>query len=269
VARFNLEGRTVSADHPMSVYVDGVTQEPDAFRFEAPGTLHFGSRLVDQTVVVDYHVLEATGGNQSFKMLSSPMEVDLPAIVGLDVADSPTSTFNGDKRGELFAGVAVLADDKSVFVVSSASYDSASDTTSVTFNPPPATSVSGVSFKACGKITGDYLVQEILPVDIVPKGTSTLTVRGDADYKAGTVVFLDSDPFLAISVNRDAQTGSTVVTTLFHPSAGRSVRSSARRRRSRPPSRPTSDIRSPSSASGPGRGSCARTWTTPWPRAAT
>lgn len=211
VATFNPDGKTLSPDRPPSVYVDGVTQDAASFRYEAPGTLHFGSRLVDQTVVIDYWVLEAPGGNQTFNLLKSPMEVDLPAIVGLDASDSPVSSFNGDKRAELQVGGAILADDKTVFLIESVSYDSSTDTTAVTFNPDPSVSVSGVPLRACDPIVGDYLVQDSFPTDTVPKGTSSLTVHGAADYRAGTVVLLDGDPYLASAAKTDPATGSTVV----------------------------------------------------------
>lgn len=211
-ATFNPEGKTVDTGRTISVSVDGVSQDSTSFRFEAPGTIYFGSRLTTQSVIVDYWVLEAPGGNQVFNLLKSPMDVDLPTIVGLDTSDNPVSVFNGDKRAELLVGGAILADAKTVLIVETVSYDSASDTTSVTFNPDPAVTLAGVPLQACDTVTGSYLVLETLPTDTVPKGTSVLTVHGASDYRAGSIVILDGDPYLATSVKVDDSTGDTIIT---------------------------------------------------------
>jgi len=228
VVRFNAAGNTVSTTNPMVVYVDGVTQDPASYKFVAPGTLTLGSPLaVDGTVpsvTINYWVRESPGGNTNFALPFSPVDVDSPVILGrdaisspvglldaADVGDAPATVLNGDQTALVVPGGAVMADDKDVFLVKSAVYDASADVTRVVFSPEPEVTVSGVPLRATDAIDGDYVVAETANVDVLAKGTNTLTVSGVRDYKAGTVVLVDGDPYRAISAGFKAASGKTEV----------------------------------------------------------
>lgn len=212
-ASFNPDGNTVLETHEITVSVDGVTQSKALYRFEAPGTLVFGGPVSGE-VVVDYWVAEAPGGNTTFRVLHAPMDVDLPSINSEAGADpEPVTRLNGDQTDVVRAGGAVLVDGKDLLSVHSASYDPATGLTSVVFRPPPAQSYSGVPMTACGP--GDEVAEDA-EVDVLVKGTSTLTVKAERHYPRGTLLKVDGDPYLVIA---SQASGATTTVSLSAPAS--------------------------------------------------
>ncbi|OPZ36656.1 MAG: hypothetical protein BWY99_02001 [Synergistetes bacterium ADurb.BinA166] len=208
VIKFNPSGKTVSQDWPITLYVDGVTVDPENFLFSAPGTITVPNSLTDETVTINYFVAEATGGNQTFTLSKNPLDLDRPQIS----AGSSMSVFNGDVTGVVGARSAVLSSAGDLFFASSAVYDPSAGTTSVTFSPVPEVDTGLSSLSACAPLYPGYMVAETALVDLVQKGSVTVSVAGRALYSAGTVLTIDGDPFLAISASYDASSDWTSVT---------------------------------------------------------
>jgi hypothetical protein len=227
IIRFNPSGRTVSTDHPITLYVDGVTVEPENFLFSAPGTITVPNSLQDEVVTVNYFVVESPGGLQTFTLSRSPMEVDRPSVA----SGSATSSFNGDWSSRVRTGSVVVSGGRDLFLVQSSSYDPASDLTTVTFSPTPEVDSGLSSLSFSDPLGAQYMVSETSQVDLVPSGSTSMVVSGRAVYGSGTVVTLDGDPFLAISSSYDLTSGRTTVTfaarvrkNYIMPSVRRSVR---------------------------------------------
>ena len=231
--KFNTSHNTIVTDIPLKVYVNGVTQDTNSFVYSAPDNIVLGSPLKQGDVVtVDYWVHESPGGNRGFKLLFSPVDVDYPQIIGLDGASSAAPTvFNGDKRSTVQEGGAILVNDKDVLIIGTVSYDPVADTTSVTFNPPAALSVSNPSLKVCAPITGSYLVSETAAISALPKGYNSFEVQGNRPYKPSMIILLDGDPYYVIAATYSAATDKTTIVTAANasrnyiiPSLSRTVR---------------------------------------------
>lgn len=205
---FNPSGKTVATYKPITLYIDGVPVDAENFTFTAPGTITVSNLLTTESVVVDYFVNEAPGGNQTFTLTKSPVDLDRPQIV----AGQETATFNGDVRNIVSAGSSILADGRDLFLVSSVSYDPDSDSTTVTFDPVPEIDTGFAPLKVSGPVNGDFSSVETNPVDTIPKGSSTVSIQGRAPYSAGTVLTIDGDPFLALSAAYDQASDRTNVT---------------------------------------------------------
>lgn len=210
--KFNPSHDTVSTDHPIAVYVDGVTQEAGDFSFVAPDTIVLGVPIQSESVVVDYWVRESPGGNRGFKVLYTPIDVDYPTIVGVDEATSdPVTKFNGDLRSLVQADSAILIDGKDVVLVREVSYDSSTDQTSVNFSPAPLSTVVNPPLQVCAPVGGSYQVTENAAFYGLPKGHNSFDLQGSLAYQAGTIVTLDEDPYLVLASTYNVSTNKTSV----------------------------------------------------------
>ena len=232
VIKFNQSHNTVivTAATPITLYVDNVTADPSSYSFKSPDMIVMGFPLgtsgVAPLVTIDYYVSEATGGETNFTLPYTPIDVDYPVILGRDaiaspydvldssdVGDAPPSVFNGDQTSVLVSGGAILANDSQVFSIHSVSYDSSSDSTTVVFRSPPDTTVKNVTLASTDAISDSiiYLVTESSPSDTLEKGSTTLSIPGQKQYKQGMIFFVDGDPYRSISVSFNQKTGNTDV----------------------------------------------------------
>lgn len=206
-ASVNPDGNTVNLARPMVVYVDGIILEPDAFAFEAPGTLRFPDPLSAQNVRVDYWIEEATGGNTSFDLLFQNVDLDFPKLT----SGQPSAVFNGDQTQAMRPGSGVLVGTSQLLLVATSSYSPSSDSTSVTFTSAPTEDTDSTS----EIFTSDPIVflSETSQSAMVPNGSSSFRLTGDrsASYKSGTSVLLDSDPYVATGSRFDPLTNTTLV----------------------------------------------------------
>jgi hypothetical protein len=204
---FNPGSKTVLIERGISLYVNGVTVDPSGYTFTAPSTITLNAAITTEQVVLDYWVAESPGGNTNFSVLYTPIDLDLPTIT----AGSVSTVFNGD-QSFLISGCPILIDNVSVALVAGSVYDSVTDTTTVTFSPTPyiGTDVNSV-FKTAQSVDKTYAVNESLTPDILPKGSTTLTLFGATSYPEGTIVFLDDDPYLVVN---STQSGGVTKITL-------------------------------------------------------
>lgn len=210
--KFNPSQDTVSIDHPIAVYVDGVTQEDGSFTFAAPDTIVLNRPMLTESVVIDYWVRESPGGNRGFKVLHTSVDVDYPTITGTDsgVAD-PVTSLNGDLRSIVQPDSAILSDGKDVFLVREVSYDPSTDVTSVKFSPAPSVTIINPPLQVCAPVGGTYQTTEGAAFYGLPKGHNSFDLQGSLPYRSGTVVVLDKDPYLVLAATFNAQTNKTSV----------------------------------------------------------
>jgi len=211
IATFNPTGKTVNVSKGITLYIDGVSQNPTSFTFQAPGTLTTNQIFTSaNNVVVDYYVAESPGGNSSFTLVNSPISVDYPKIT----SGQNSAVFNGNQTVLLSQGSALLYNDNIILIVQTVVYDSSIDVTNVTFTTTPQTDSNTTSqFKVSASITGDYMLKETSAHNTVSKGSSLIVISGQASgYSQGTIVTLDGDPYLVSSSLYDPTKNVTSVT---------------------------------------------------------
>jgi len=177
----------------------------------------------NENVYVDYSVYNALGGEQSFTVLSPPMQGIFFAIV----EGSTSFQIAGDRTAILAANVLLLVDRTEAYLIGSSSYDSGQQVTTVNLTSPqmfrsdftnPTLAVSSGKIRITGTVANpSYFVTEMAAYDPVPRGASKLLLAGDLSrtYVAGTVVIfgaLDMNVVSGSKYNKD--TGKTEVTLL-------------------------------------------------------
>lgn len=207
---FNPEGRTVSLDQPIEVYVNGVTQKSSDFQFIAPSTLVLKSAVgPGQIVKVNYWVNNAIGGETSFQLQNSPLNVDL-----IQLSQGQTSlTLNGNFSNRIFIGTAVLADKAGeVFIVEGVTYSSSNDTTTLTFDPLKfSTSVNETYHYSSSSAISNIQV-DVPPGRTFQNSSSIIFTGNNPNYKEGTILILDTDAYRVLSAIYDSQSNVTIVT---------------------------------------------------------
>ncbi len=205
---FNSSHKTVDTKRPITIYVDGVTQDQGSFTFNSPGTLFLHAPITAEIVIVDYFVREATGGETNFVLLNNPIDVDVPIIS----AGKNTSQFNGNNLNVLSTGTPILIGGKEVIIISQASYDATDDLTLVVFEQAPSTDLSG-TLEITQPVTGFYRITETAPVGVFSNGTNQISISGNRPYKSGMILTVDGDPYLISSVKYDILSNKTLLIT--------------------------------------------------------
>jgi len=219
IIHFNPSGNTVQTNQTITLYIDGVTQDPSSYNFVAPGTLSYNQILqTSNVVIVDYYVAESPGGNTNFTLVNSPVSVDYPQIV----AGSASSTFNGNQTALLQRGGAFLVNTIDIVMMGDVSYDATTDTTTVLFNLAPCNYNNGpvgsaptpvqISAPIVGVNAPLYMVTETNSVDLLANNTNVVSINGQVNYPQGTIVLIDGDPYLVQSSVYTASTNITSVT---------------------------------------------------------
>ncbi len=228
---FNPDGRTVSPSSGISVYLNGVPLDDQSFQFQAPGTLRLANPVQGgQSVVLDYFVQEALGGETFFNLSVQPMDLDsLQASSGQTVLP-----MNGDQTSLVSADSVLWAGRTQAAFVSSSSYDPVSDVTTVTLSGSGFASDTGTAeFLSCAPLPPSYFVPETAAVGQFIAGANSFVVAGDvsSSYRNGTIVSIGDDVYVVISSQFVASSASTRVTlasparrNYIVPAVDRSVR---------------------------------------------
>ncbi len=192
-ATFNPEGKTVSTDRAMTVYLSGVPLDPGFFTFVSPGTIKLINPVTaGQVLVIDYWTEDAPGGNTSFDLLFSPVDLDSPKVT----LGSSDLRLNGDMTDVVSDDSAILVGDRELLVVDGVEYLEEDDVTVVTFTDPAVEDSSGASLYICGPVAGsDYMVSEGASTGSFVVNTNYFHVTGNATsrYPTGTVVRVSGD----------------------------------------------------------------------------
>lgn len=214
IVNFNPSGLTVLTDHTITLAIDGVTFDSTKLEFTAPGTILVPVRLTTESVVINYFVAEAKGGETSFNLVHTPIVVDFPSVTAATAQNpDPESIFNGDQTPYLKLGSPIQIDGSDIVVVFAATYDAITDQTRVHFLLPPIVGSTGAPLQVAGDIlTG--LITESAARDLVPQGTSAVRVVGDvaSNYAPSTVVFLNDDAYSVLSASFDSASNRTTIT---------------------------------------------------------
>ena len=212
VAAFNPGGKSVSLDRPIDAFLNGVPLDPEDFQFQAPGKLTLSDAVTEgQSLVLNYWIEEALGGETNFTLLHSPVDLDSPAIL----ADQQSTSFNGDQTDKLSSGSALFIGKVEVLIVQSAIYDPSKDVTDVTFESVPTVDSAGAPILVTGPVTAPgFRIAETAAVDVFTKGTNKVLVEGNVSsgYLTGTVVTVDGDPFSVLNSSFNADLNKTEIT---------------------------------------------------------
>lgn len=211
IATFNPTGKTINIARDMAVYVDSIPLDTGSFVYKAPNVMVLPQAIqAGQTVVIDYWVEEAPGGDTNFNLLFTPVDLDTPEIV----QNQQTSTFNSDQTNVLAQGSAILINNTDVVIVNSSAYNPGADTTTVQYTTIPIVSSNGAPLQVTQSIIGSYRINETNSVDVFTQNTNSISISGRRDvYYNGTVVTVDSDPYLIQSASYDATNDKTTITT--------------------------------------------------------
>lgn len=202
---FNSQAKTV-INNQITVYVNGI--RIDNYEFEAPSTLNLPVAIESgQTVVIDYFIEEANGGETSFNLPDSEIELDRAKII----KDLNYTEFNGNLTSLIQIGSPILYNENLVLLVSSVVYHNLTDTTTVTFTTP-----------AKENSTGELLIAESVAsvwevesnqIGVFTRNTNNFTINGDQSiyYKAGTLITINDDPYYILNSIFDGNL--TIITT--------------------------------------------------------
>lgn len=179
-----------------------------------------------ERVYVDYYVSQALGGENTTSVLQTPMSVAQVAIQ----AGSDDFVIRGHWVSNFPANHFLRIESEEVYLISGATYDAISNTTTVRiavpqefqtdFSNPRIYVSSGPTPYASTPRSPSYFVLESAAFDPIPRGNNRLTLSGDrsSNYKAGTIVATSDSrsTFLAFyevaGAAYDPSVGSTAIT---------------------------------------------------------
>lgn len=209
---FNPNNKTLNTSKIIKVYVGGMPLDAGEFIYKSPNIIEMTSPVQPgQIVTVDYWINESLGGDTNFNLSYSPVDVDTPEIV----SGKQTASFNGNQTSVLSVGSAILINGTEVVIVESVSYDAVNDLTTVKFENTPLSSSNGSNLQVTGCVNGPYRTSETSSVDVFSQNTNKVYITGNRtlDYKNGTIITVDGDPFLVRSSKYDSDNNVTEVNT--------------------------------------------------------
>lgn len=232
---FNPLGRTVAQEPPPAVFRGGRPQTDIQVSVSAalstitfladalptPGGAykvvddlpHGATVLPDERVYIDYYVYEAIGGENTVSVLRPPMSVAEVSVR----EDSQTFTAPGNRASSFPANHALRIGDTHVHLIASATYDSGSDTTTVTLagQPIQEDNQKPSLYISSGPTGPGYFVAEVNAYEPISRGNNKVRIPGDATsrYREGTIILLNGDSYLVASSSEE-KSGKTEVTLL-------------------------------------------------------
>lgn len=249
IVTFNADGNTVSTDRPITLYVEGVTQDEDSFAFTPPGTLTLKNAIESGPVTVDYWVKEASGGETTIDLLYSPIDYDNLKVSGPAYGETEGQKelyVSGDQTNSMKPRCALLFENQDVVYIASSSYDSSTDLTKVVFDQAALSDSENIKITGTIKnkksgslvffsslLNPPYLIPETNSVEIFVNGTNSVRIHGDVSstYRSGIIIDFDDDPYWTIGSSYDESAGITTVKTAgmarrnyITPTVKRSVR---------------------------------------------
>lgn len=208
---FNPSNRNISLDRPIEVYFNGVTQKSDEFQFIAPDTIQLKQAVqAGQIVTLNYWVNNALGGETSFQLQNSFLDVDI-----IQISNGQTSIeLNGNYLDKIFIGSILLADKLGeVIDVTNVLYSPVSDTTTVSFDPAQFNTGTNEIFRYSTSTISDDFESDGISPSLILRGSSQIKFSGNnPDYREGTIISIDDDFYRVISSLFDSQSNSTIVT---------------------------------------------------------
>jgi len=229
IISFNPSGKEVDPDKSFTIYVDGRPQDADTFTFNPPGSISLSALLTSEVVTIGYFVKEAPGGEFNFNVSNVPIAVDTVKIS----ANQQNLSLNGNQTSSIEIGSAFrFNSSQEILIISAISYDSTNDVTNVVFEQAPTVDLTGQTIQVSGSITGPYRVNETNTSSSFTLGTNSFTIDSIIpDYKVGTIITINGDPYYVQAVIFDQAIFKTKITTIIRakrnyiiPSITRTVR---------------------------------------------
>ena len=258
VLSFNPHGHSVALNPPPKVYRGGRPQRTVAATAATVGpgtpqitintvnstitfladslrdnTTHHGAIIApSERIYIDYFVYQAMGGEKTITVLQLPMKLESLTIT----EDESSFTVQSDHTQDFPANRLLRIEGQEVYLIGSSSYDSGSDTTTVTlaspqvfqtsYNDPKVFVTSGPTRASGTMFLPSYFTPEINTFDTVPRGSNTISIQGDKSsvYVAGTVVMFTGgspavlDLYLVTGSSYKKALDRTVVTITFNTS---------------------------------------------------
>jgi hypothetical protein len=204
---FNQNNRQIS-DTQINVYVNGVTLDTTQFELKNNNEIELSEPITssDTTVTVTYFVDEAVGGETSFTVKNSPIDIDTPSLT----AGSNQILLNGNQTNIIQPGSPVLFDNEILLITLDTTYDSTSDITTITFTTNAPSDITNPIIQIAESIFG-YTEQDASTFDVIPSGSGSITVSGNNLFRPNTVITINEDPYFVIGSNYDSEDNKTTI----------------------------------------------------------
>ncbi len=168
---------------------------------------------------------QSRGGQVLFGQCPERCDVGVGPVPG-GSSGQRTLTVSGNQTNIFKPGGAILIENKDVLYTTSSVYDLTSDITTISF--AQASVADGSSIKVCDVInqrhalsfiapihTPSYMIEETNTVEIFVFGTNSVRIHGNStsNYRIGTVIDFDDDPYWVLGSSYDAASNITTVST--------------------------------------------------------
>lgn len=208
IVSFNSPNRTISSAIAQTFYLNGVTLASDLVDIKSSQTAEIAGLTDGDVVTTTYFVSEALGGELSFTLSSTPIDVDTPSIsVG-----QTQIVLNGDQTSVVSSGSPVLIDSETLFIANEATYSSADDTTTIKFSTSSPATFTNPNIQIANSIS-ELLVIESISIIVIPANTRSFSFTGSISILPNSIIVLDDDPYLVIAVEYKGETNKTTITT--------------------------------------------------------
>jgi len=205
IYEFNSEGLILRPNGVVQVYAEG-SIVPSTDYVISENRVVFSKAYYDQEIAVKYQVINGPGGNVTFSLSYNDIYLNSPYFF----SNQSSFTFPGNLTGNILPGSFAVFSDYSIFVVKSASYDSTSDATVITFNRPLDTTKSNlINFQSA--FSPADLEDASYTLTVATRQTSTI-VQGNASVYNNSIVVLDGDLYLLAACEYNAKSNTSKLT---------------------------------------------------------
>lgn len=217
---FNPLGREVAAQPAPRAYRGGRPQSAlqVTFDLQASTVKFIGATTVtdalpsgptiqpNETVLVDYSLHEAIGGEQVLSVLQPPMQT-VPIVISEGATEFQIA---GDRTDVFGPSILLVIDRTETYLIGSSSYSSGMTTVQLAspqvfrsdFQDPPLAVSSGPLRVVGTPVASSYFLTELTSYDPVPRGSPRFKLAGDGSrtYVSGTVVLFSGVGFTDYNV---------------------------------------------------------------------
>lgn len=205
IVSFNPQNLSIS-NGTTTFYLNGVTLTSDLVEIKSNQTAEIAGLEDGSVVTVTYFVFEALGGESSFTLSSTPIDVDTPSIQ----TGQTQIVLNGDQTSVISSGSPLLVDSETLFIANEAIYDSLNDITTIKFTTSSPASFTNPNIQVSASVE---FVTKNISIIIIPTGARSFSFTGSISILPNSIITLDGDPYLVIAVEYKEETNKTKLTT--------------------------------------------------------
>lgn len=208
--RFNPEARNVVQPGRARIFVDGISL--DDFRIEG-NTIECGRTFSSENVTINYFVDSALGGETSFVLSHTNLDIDFPNVF-TNPADNSGAHLTLNGAVNWTENTPVLIGDGWVSLVQSCTHDSSVGVSRVLFKSPPPEDLNNPTILFSTPLPDSRFLPVGMPQSAMMKGSRELILQGDARTSIRTDQFVrvQSDYFQVSTVSFDAAKNVSTVT---------------------------------------------------------